>query len=147
MARVDVGALARGVERTVPFDASLGLTLSFAGAGKEAGARYQKARPSAGPKQSTMTVPEYVLAILRLVGWAAYVAGVFWLVRMAAKGASLTAGGRRLALCAISVVGGILNLIVFRTAATLLAEPLDLVLIAAVGFGAIAVFFAVLTAE
>jgi hypothetical protein len=64
---------------------------------------------------------------------------------MAAKGASLTAGGRRLALYAISVVGGILNLVVFRTAAALLSEPFDLVLIAAVGFGAIAVFFAILT--
>jgi hypothetical protein len=92
-------------------------------------------------------MPEYVLAILRLGGWGAYVAGVFWLARMAAKRASLTAGGRRLALYAISVVGGILNLIVFRTAATLLAEPLDLVLIAAVGFGAITAFFAILTAE
>jgi hypothetical protein len=35
----------------------------------------------------------------------------------------------------------------FRTAATLLAEPFDLALIAAVGFGAIAAFFAILTAE
>jgi hypothetical protein len=72
-------------------------------------------------------MPEYVLAILRLGGWGAYVAGVFWLARMAAKRASLTAGGRRLA--------------------TLLAEPLDLVLIAAVGFDAITAFFAILTAE
>jgi hypothetical protein len=30
-------------------------------------------------------MPEYVLAILRLVGWAAYVVGVFWLSRMAAN--------------------------------------------------------------
>ena len=59
-------------------------------------------------------MPEYVLAILRLGGWGAYVAGVFWLARMAAKRASLTAGGRRLALNAISLVSGILNLVVIQ---------------------------------
>jgi hypothetical protein len=48
MARVDVGALARGVERTVPFGASLGLTLSFGAAGGKKPAPATKACPSAG---------------------------------------------------------------------------------------------------
>jgi hypothetical protein len=38
------------------------------------------------------------------------------------------------------------NLIVFRTAAAPLEEPFALALFAAVGFGAIAMFFAILTA-
>ncbi len=92
-------------------------------------------------------MPEYALAILRLVGWAAYLVGVFLLTRMTAKRVNLTASKRRLALCAIAVGGVIFNLVVFRTAAALLEQPFDLVLFAAVGFGALAVFFAILTAE
>jgi hypothetical protein len=90
-------------------------------------------------------MPEYVLAILRLAGWAAYVAGVFWLTRMAAKRVGLTASKRKLALYAILVGGVMFNVVVFITAAALLEEPFDLALFAAVGFGAIAMFFAILT--
>jgi len=75
--------------------------------------------------------------VLRLVGWAAYVAGVFWLTRMAAKRVSLAASKRKLALYAIAV-GGVM--FVFRTAAAMLEEPFALALFAAVGFGAIAMF-------
>jgi len=76
-------------------------------------------------------MPDYVRPVLRLVGWAAYVAGVFWLTRMAAKRVSLTAS---------------IYLVVYKTAAGLLPQPFDLALLAAVGFGAIAMFFAILTA-
>jgi hypothetical protein len=145
MARVDVGAPARGVERTVRFCA-LGLTSSFAaGRAKEARACY-KSPPICGPKRSTTTMREYVPAILRLLGWAAYVAGVFSLTRVAAKRLCLTTGGKKMALYAISVGGVMLNLAVYKTAAGLLPQPFDLALIAAVGFGAIAMFFAILTA-
>ena len=77
---------------------------------------------------------------------AAYVVGVFWLTRMAAKRVSLTASKRKLALYAIAVGGVMFNLIVFRTAAAMLEEPFALALFAAVGFGTIAMFFALLTA-
>jgi hypothetical protein len=87
-------------------------------------------------------MPDYVLPILRLVGWAAYVAGVFWLTRVAARRVSLTASKRKLALYAISVGGVMLNLVVYKTVAGLLPQPFDLALLAAVGFGAIAMFFA-----
>ena len=91
-------------------------------------------------------MPEYVLAILRLVGWAANVVGVFWLTHMAAKRIGLTARKRKLALYAILVGGVMFNVIVLITAAAPLEEPFDLALFAAVGFGAIAMFFAILTA-
>jgi hypothetical protein len=91
-------------------------------------------------------MPDCVRPVLRLVGWAAYVVGVFWLTRMAAKRVSLTASKRKLALYAIAVGGVMFNLIVFRTAAAMLEEPFALALFAAVGFGAIAMFFAILTA-
>jgi hypothetical protein len=81
-------------------------------------------------------MPEYALAILKLSGWAAYVAGVFWLTRT-----------RRLAVCAIAVGGVMFTVVVFITAAALLEEPFDLALFTAVGFGAIAMFFAILTTE
>ncbi len=91
-------------------------------------------------------MPEYVLAILRLAGWAAYVVGVFWLTRMAAKRVGLTTSKRKLTLYAILVGGVMFNVVVFITAAALLEEPFDLALFAAVGFGTIAMFFAILTA-
>jgi hypothetical protein len=86
-------------------------------------------------------MPDCVLPILRLSGWVAYVASVFWLTRVAAKRVSLTVK-RKLALYAIAVGGVMSSLVVFRTA-VLLEEP---ALLAAVGFGAIAMFFAILTA-
>jgi hypothetical protein len=45
-------------------------------------------------------MPEYISAILRLVGWATYVSGVFWLTRVAAQRVNLTASKRILALYA-----------------------------------------------
>jgi hypothetical protein len=45
------------------------------------------------------------------------------------------------------LVGGVMfNVVVFTTAAALLEDPFNLALLAAVGFGAIAMFFAILTA-
>jgi hypothetical protein len=91
-------------------------------------------------------MPEYISAILRLVGWATYVSGVFWLTRVAAQRVNLTASKRILALYAILVGGVMFNVVAFKTAAALLEEPFDLALFAAVGFGAIAMFCAILTA-
>ena len=51
-----------------------------------------------------------------------------------------------MALYAILVGGVMFNVVAFKTAAALLEEPFDLALYAAVGFGAIAMFFAILTA-
>ena len=68
------------------------------------------------------------------------------LTRIAAKRVSLTTSKRRLALCAIAVGGVMFNVVVFKTAAALLEEPFDLALFAAVGFGAMPTFFAILTA-
>ena len=73
MARVDVGALARGVERTGPFG-RFGTDAVICGSRAKKPAPATKARPSAGTEaKHAITVPEYVLAILRLAGWAAYV--------------------------------------------------------------------------
>ena len=107
---------------------------------------HENTRKSGPFGSSEQTMPEYILAILKLGGWAACVASVFWLTRMAAERVGLTTSKTRLALYAIAVGGVMFNLVVFRTAAVLLEEPFDLALFAAVGFGAIAMFFAILTA-
>jgi len=81
----------------------------------------------------------------RLVGWISYFGLVFWLVRMMARRARLVASQQRVLLYAVSFGGTLFAILAGKLVAELLPAPFDLIMIAAVGLGAIAAFFAIVT--
>ena len=90
-------------------------------------------------------MPEKVAQALRLVGWASYFGLVFWLVRMIAKNTRLAASQEKVRLYVTTFGCAAITILASKLIAELLPAPLDLLVIAAVGLGAIAVFFAILT--
>jgi len=90
-------------------------------------------------------MPEYAARVLRLVGWVSYFGLVFWLVRMMARRANLAASQHKVPLYVISFGGTMLAILAGKLVAELLPAPFDLIVIAAVGLGAIAAFFAIVT--
>jgi hypothetical protein len=89
---------------------------------------------------------DFVLAALRIIGWATHFGLVFGLVRVIARRTNFTAGERKVLLYAVAFCGTIFVLLASNLIAGLLPEPFDLVVIAAVGIAVIAAFFAILTA-
>ena len=90
-------------------------------------------------------MPEYAARVLRLVGWVSYFGLVFWLVRMMARRAHLATSQHRLLLYVVSFGGTMSAILAGKLVAELLPAPFDLIVIAAVGLGAIAAFFALVT--
>ena len=90
-------------------------------------------------------MPEYAARVLRLIGWACYFGLVFWLVRMMAKRVHLAASQQKVLLYVISFGGTLFAILAGKLVAELLPAPFDLIVIATVGLGAIAAFFAIVT--
>jgi uncharacterized membrane protein YkvI len=89
---------------------------------------------------------DYAFRLLKLLGWSAYFALVFWLVRAVARRIIFRSSERKVLLFAAAFGGVMLTLAASRLIAGLVSEPFDLAVIAAIGLAAIAAFFAILTA-
>ena len=90
-------------------------------------------------------MPEYAERALILIGWASYFGLVFWLVRMVARRTNLAASQQKVLLYVTSFGGTLLAILAGMLVAELVPVPFDVIVISAIGIGAIAAFFAIVT--